>query len=405
MDKDDFLRWFRGRYGIKDQRLEDELYKKHQPDFKDAGQDDGERESVVALIDDEVSYYNLGRDRERSDRERDPRKRNEHVDEEQVPIPPPWGAYEMARAKAVSEYLGKVASADKLTTRYRERVLGRTLTAQEAETFLSSPVAASVSTGIELRVKRRRISFLEYEIEEKAEDDDGPYRVLRYSYAGRDLELRLRPVIRIPDRGDSFMVYPGDTISPDERWQAIPDQNANVLLLPMRSGDSVVAKSNSALDLLEKQAKRLFRRYLIEPEDAAWLILTGENPQPKYMSAESSSVSSDYLSRAVLTLTVEPWVSPEKVTSYYRDIRQSILQDAGSKDRTVEVFRFVVAHTDVEESTLKKTPQWSHLCDLWNAEHRKDPGKRFSDYRDFRRSYIRGRDAIAFPISAFHISI
>jgi hypothetical protein len=195
------------------------------------------------------------------------------------------------------------------------------------------------------------------------------------------------------------MVYPGDTISPDEWWQPIPDQNANVLLLPMRSGDSVVAKSNSALDLLAKQANRLFRRYLLEPEDAAWLILTGENPKPKYMSARLSSVSSVYLSRAVLTLTVEPWVSPDMVTSYYRDIRQSILQDAGSKDRTVEVFRFVVAHTEVEEITMEKTPQWKRLCDLWNAEHPDDPGKRFSDYRDFRKSYIRGHDAIAFPIS------
>jgi len=388
VSKRDFERKFRGRYKIKDPDYVKDLYEEYETDFDNAGKNEERIEEVFDLIDARVSDYKRGRARERAERERDQKKRNEHVDEEQVPIPPPWGAYEMARAKAVSEYVAKVASADKLTTKYRERVLGRTLTAQEAERFLSSPVAASVRTGI-----------LEYEIKEQAEDDDGPYRVLRYGYAGCDLELRLRPVLRIPDRGDSFMVYPGDTISPEERWQAIPDQNANVLLLPMRSGDSVVAKSNSALDLLAKQAERFFRRYLLEPEDAAWLILTGENPQPKYMSAKSSSVSSDYLSRAVLTLTVEPWVSPEKVTSYYRDIRQSILQDAGSKDRTVEVFRFVVAHTEVEESTLKKTPQWSHLCNLWNAEHPDDPGKRFSDYRDFRRSYIRGRDAIAFPIS------
>ena len=117
------------------------------------------------------------------------------------------------------------------------------------------------------------------------------------------------------------------------------------------------------------------------------------------MSARLSSVSSVYLSRAVLTLTVEPWVSPEEVTSYYRDIRQSILQDAGSKDRTVEVFRFVVAHTGVEEITLKKTPQWSHLCDQWNEEYPEGHRWHFSSYRDFRRSYIRGRNAIAFPIS------
>jgi hypothetical protein len=399
VSKRDFERKFRGRYRIKDPDYVNELYEEYGADFDNAGKNEERIEEVFDLIDARVSDYKRGRARERAERERDQKKRNEHVDEEQVPIPPPWGAYEMARAKAVSEYVAKVAPADIVTTRYRERVLGRTLTAQEAERFLSSPVAASVNTGIGLRARRRRVSFLDYEIEEQAEDDDGPYRVLRYSSAGRDLEFRLRPLLRVPGRGDSFMVYPGDTISPDEWWQPIPDQNANVLLLPMRSGDSVVAKSNSALDLLAKQANRLFRRYLLEPEDAAWLILTGENPKPKYMSARLSSVSSVYLSRAVLTLTVEPWVSPEEVTSYYRDIRQSILQDAGSKDRTVEVFRFVVAHTEVEEITMEKTPQWKRLCDLWNAEHPDDPGKRFSDYRDFRKSYIRGHDAIAFPIS------
>jgi len=386
LSKQEFEQEFRSRYKIEDPTLVDAFWERHRVEYEFG--DPKLQEEVFGEIDAKIPIYDLGRARERTERER-----------KQITMQPPWGAYETARAKAVSEYVAKVASADIVTTRYRERVLGRALTAQEAKRFLSSPVAAGVRTGIGLRLKRRRISFLEYEIEEPAEDDNGPYRVLRYSYAGRDLGIRLRPLLRVPGRGASLMVYPGGTISPDEWWQVIPDQNANVLLLPMRSGDSVVAKGNSALDLLAKQANKLVRRYLLEPEDAAWLILTGENPRPKYMSARLSSVSTDDLSRAVLTLTVEPWVSLNKVTSYYRDIQQSILQDAGSKDRTVEVFRFVIAHTEEEETTLEKTPQWKHLCDLWNAEHPEDPGKRFSDYRDFRRSYIRGRDAIAFPIS------
>jgi hypothetical protein len=166
----------------------------------------------------------------------------------------------------------------------------------------------------------------------------------------------------------------------------------------MRSGDSVVAKSNSALDLLMKQAEKLFHRYLLEPAEAAWLILTGEPPKPKYMSARLSSLSTDDLSRAALTLTLEPWVSPDKITSYIRDIRQSILHDAGCKHRTVEVFRFVVAHTDLEETTLEKPPPWSSLCDQWNEKYPESHRWHFSDYRDFRTSYIRGRDAIAFPL-------
>jgi hypothetical protein len=172
-----------------------------------------------------------------------------------------------------------------------------------------------------------------------------------------------------------------------------------VLLLPTPSDDFVLAKNNSAWDLLAKQANRLVHKYLLEPAEAAWLILTGTPPKPKYMSAKLHSNSTDDLSRAVLTLTLEPWVSSDKVATYCGQIRQSILHDAGCKHRTVEVFRFVVAHTDVEEATLQKTPQWTHLCGLWNKEYPEGHRWHFSDYRDFRTSYIRGRDTIAFPIS------
>ena len=74
MNKDDFRQRLRGRHRIRDQRLEDKLYNKYQRDFRDAGQDDVEQENVFALIDDEVSTYNLGRDRERIDRERDQKR-------------------------------------------------------------------------------------------------------------------------------------------------------------------------------------------------------------------------------------------------------------------------------------------------------------------------------------------
>jgi hypothetical protein len=397
-EQKDFERAFRARHGIKDSAYVDDLWEEFGADYDNNRKDKDRLEEVWGVIGREVRSYKIGRARGRTERERDRTTRNERFDEEHVTIRPPGGAYEVARAKAVSEYVAKVASTDTVTIRYRERVLGRTLAAHKAERFLFSPVAASVRASIGPRVKPRRVSFLDYEIGEQAEDDSGHYRVLRYNHAGRDLETRLRPVLQVPGRGGSFMVYPGDTVSPDEWWQNIPDQNADVLL-PIRSGDSVVAKSNSALDLLMKQADKLFHRYLLEPAEAAWLILTGEPPKPKYMSASLTSLSTDDLSRAALTLTLEPWVSPDKVTSYIRDIRQSILHGAGSKARTVEVFRFVVAHTEVEETTLEKIPRWRHLCELWNEEYPEDHRWHFADYRDFRTAYIRGRDAIALPIS------
>jgi hypothetical protein len=400
MGKQDFERAFRGRHGIKDAGYVDYLWEEFGADYDNNRKDKERLEEIWGVIDGEVRSYNFGRARGRTERERDRRTRNERFDEEHVLIEPSGGPHEAARAKAVSEYVAKVASADAVTIRYRERVLGRILTVAEARKFLFSPVAATVPTRIGLRTKPRNVSFLDYEIGKQAKDDSGPYRMLRYSYEGRDIELRLRPLLQVPGRsGDTFLIYPGDTISPEEWWQAIPDQNADVLLLPIPTGDSVVAKTSSALDLLMKQANRLVHRYLLEPTEAAWLILTGEPPEPKYMSATLNSLSTDDLSRAVLTLTVEPWVPPAKVMSYCREIRQSILHDAGSKHRTVEVFRFVVAHTEVEEATLKKTPQWSLLCKLWNDEYPEDHRWHFSESRDFRKAYIRGRDAIVFPLA------
>jgi hypothetical protein len=399
MSKQNFEREFRGRYKIKDPEYVDDLYEEFGAEYDNAGKDKKLREEVFDLIDARVRSYKRGRERERAERERDKTRRKERIDEE-VPIQPLGGPYETARAKAVSEYVAKVASTDTVTIKYRERVLGRTLTVDEARRFLSSPVAATVSAGIGLRAKPRNVSFLDYEMGEQAEDDIGPYRTLRYSYAGRNLETRLRPVLQVPGRGDSFLVYPGNTISPDELRQTIPDQNADVLLLPVPSGDSVVARSNSALDLLAKQANKLLRRYLLELDDAAWLILTGGNPKPKYMSARLSSQNTDDLSRAVLTLTVEPWVPPDTLKTYYQAIRHQILRSSGSVQvRTVEVFRFVISHTEVEEATLERTSQWSHLCELWNEEYPENHPWHFADYPAFRRSFVRGRDAIALPIT------
>src|SRR5215217_2565443 len=154
LSKQEFEQEIRRQYKIKDPYLVDALWKRHGVEYDF---DDPElREEVWREIDAEIPIYALGRRRERTERER-----------KQITIQPPGGAYETARAKVVSEYVAKVASADIVTTRYRERVLDRTLTAQEAKRFLSSPVAASVSTGIGLRLKRRRISFLDYEIKEE----------------------------------------------------------------------------------------------------------------------------------------------------------------------------------------------------------------------------------------------
>lgn len=394
-----FERELRSRHNLKDPDYVSHLWELFGADYDNAGENEEFRDELFAIIDDHVNSYRFGQsNKERTNKQRYERGGSEGIQEATLTIQPRPGTKERARAEAVSEYVAKVASADTLTVRYRERVLGRSLSADEARRFLSSPVAASVSISIVPRAKPRRVSFLDYEIGEQAEEDGDPCRVLRYSYAGRERETRLRPLLRAPGRED-FLLFAGDEISPDEWWQEIPDQDASVLLLPTRFDYSVVAESNSALDLLASQANKVAHRYLLEPTEAAWLILTGEPPKPRYMSASLSSLSNDHLSCAVLTLTIEPWVSPDKVKSYYQEIRQSVLDDAGCKHRTVEVFRFVVAHTDVEEIHLKRKPRWTYLCDQWNERYPEGDRWYFSDYRDFRRSYIRGRDSIAFPLA------
>jgi hypothetical protein len=394
-----FEREVRGRYKLKDPDYVGHLWEEFGADYDNAGNSEKLREELFYSIGERVASYRFGQSsKDRGDRQRDQSAGAGGFHEEQLAIKWHPGSVETARAEAVSEYVAKVASMDTETIRYRDQVLGRTLTAEEAKRFLSSPVAALVRARIRPRAKPQDVSYLDYELEEQAEDDSGPYRMLRYGHAGRERETRLRPLLQVPGRSD-FLVYAGDAIFADEWWQQIPDQHVDALLLPTHFDYSVVAGSNSTLDVLMEQANKLVRRYLLEPAEAAWLILTGEPPKPKYMSASLSSLDIAHLSRAVLTLTVEPWVSPDNVKSYYQEIRQSVLHGAGCKHRTVEVFRFVVAHTEIEESTLMETPEWSRLCDLWNQEYPEDHPWHFSDYRDLRKSYTRGREAIAFPLA------
>lgn len=399
MNKREFERAFRGRYKIKDPDFVKDLLSDFEADFDDAGENKNQREDVWRVIDRQVRSYNSGRARERIERERVQADRDERIDEKQVTIQPHAGAYETARVEALSEYIAKVASANPVTINYRKRILGRRLTANEAELFLSSPIAATASVRIDPRARPCGVECLNFEIEEQAEDDGGPYRVLRYRYAGRNVETRLRPLLLVPGRGEFAWVYPGDTIYFDEGWQQIPGRDADGVLLPTPSGDYVVAKSNSALDRLAEQGSKLARRYLLEPRTAIWFILTGERPEPKFMSARLNSLGTDDLSRAVLTLTVEPWVPPERVKTYYQEIRNHVLRSSGSlNDRTVAVFRFVVSHMEVKGTALTH-PKLKHLAELWNEQYSEGDDWYFADYRAFRRSYVRGRDALVFPFA------
>src|SRR5215211_6972830 len=101
LSKQEFEQEIRHRYKIKDPYLVDALWKRHGVEYDF---DDPElREEVWREIDAKIPIYVLGRRKERTERKR-----------KQIP-PPPGGAYEMARAKAVSEYSAKVASLDTVT--------------------------------------------------------------------------------------------------------------------------------------------------------------------------------------------------------------------------------------------------------------------------------------------------
>ncbi len=98
-------------------------------------------------------------------------------------------------------------------------------------------------------------------------------------------------------------------------------------------------------------------------------------------------------------LTVEPWVPPETVKKYYQEIRHSVMGGSGSvRDRTLAVFRFVVSHMEVKGTNLT-VPNLKRLAELWNEEYPEGHNWHFSSYRDFNKSYHRGREAIAFPLS------
>ncbi len=131
-------------------------------------------------------------------------------------------------------------------------------------------------------------------------------------------------------------------------------------------------KSHSVHDRLREIAEALASAYYWPVPQAAWWVLTGQ--RAPVVSPIELSYSSDVFQQRI-SLTLSPWISPERLEEIYRPLYKWMHFDpnrtakrerkADRGTRTYAVVLFVLARTDQDGHR----PPWASLTREWNAVH------------------------------------
>lgn len=118
---------------------------------------------------------------------------------------------------------------------------------------------------------------------------------------------------------------------------------------------------------LAELTKELERVYFWKGINASWFVLTGYVPVVNTFKLRISHTWRPHGPKvATVTLTVEPWLSAEKVQQIYRDVQRRLL---GGKDngrvgeRSLKLLQFVAEHRE------SANVSWQELRRLWNATY------------------------------------
>lgn len=316
--------------------------------------------------------------------------------------------YERRRAEAYSVYAAKIAATEFRVLRFRDRALGgRTLTFEEANTLLTSPVAAQFSTAW-FHYHRVPVIAHMFEISEveNGQDPYGCYR--RIEVNGRACEQR--PLRWTLNGGPIFpgeILHPGDETSPSAG-------DKPVMFLPLEiigeDGGDVLALKRSVVGELVGLGEQLANWYSWQEADAIRFILLGDIvPQVAPLKARvalrrRSTTAGAALNHGHITLIAEPWVSPKTITDFFQSIRQQVFGRTNRpfSERNVTVFKFVTECMEVEtvrepgeliSSRLVRRASWRSLMETWNQEQ--SQAWRYHDPRNFQKDFDRGRRAVA----------
>jgi hypothetical protein len=321
------------------------------------------------------------------------------LNQSQNPNGPSLSDDELKRASAFSEYLAKAAEGEPAIQNFRRRILGvETLTQEQAQNLVSDPALGFLSPGWFLI---HHIPLLDNQIrildEESRRDPKIPNLV----------ELIVR--VELPD---------GRTETED--IVSMTNLQPAILTLPYGSelpSREVPVWPSSVLGILRKLSVALAGHYTWQEEDAAWFVLTGEEPMVSPLSWSTSRYGERDFKHWVINLNVAPWISTETLANYYRYLQRSRLgrNNRPLSERNVAVFRFVIAHLEAQPDKVDAalawkgvptsiisrarpsvlgSPTWRTMLERWNRAH---PEWEYTDVRLFSRDFYRAHKAISQP--------
>jgi hypothetical protein len=129
-------------------------------------------------------------------------------------------------------------------------------------------------------------------------------------------------------------------------------------------------------------------------DEAIQWVLMGRVPATPAIRSQFLINPAENAERAIITLAIDPWVSPESVERVYRAMRKKYVS-GGFRDwnrgRPLAVFLFVAEERLRSGTTLS----WRDLLDRWESAN---PDRSYDGgLRNFRRDYQRAKDYLLRP--------
>jgi hypothetical protein len=145
----------------------------------------------------------------------------------------------------------------------------------------------------------------------------------------------------------------------------------------------------SLLRRLHEVATGLCRHYPWKPQDAAWLILTGEAPWAPPLTARVTGPD-QIRNHGTITITAAHWVPKDAVSKFYAEVKSRVDSAPTPSLRRLAVFRFVAEQSSGIRERLVyglNIPSWRSLQARWNEEHPPGHEWHYRDVRNFHRDF------------------
>jgi hypothetical protein len=320
-------------------------------------------------------------------------------------------SWENARANARSMHVAELADKHPLVRRFRTIFLGDAwpLTEEAMDSLVESYAAAFFPLrwfqqwGIDLI---HPSSSIEGEYYRGGRGSDVDHRVtVRVRCYGADITKRVRYAHKREPLSDQESIDSQNIVANGS--DRVKEPYLEYVLDPEERPGCRWVWPGSVLDTLLRVCSALSNRYPWDKTQAGWFVLSGITPlispiEANYQEQTDSTYAQQNRQEvaragwtdeqfigvpdtAEINLTIEPWVSPDRVREVYQDLRLRVVGNRKQPwEQNLRVYAFVKARQgEVERSALPA---------LWNREAQKD--WRYAHPQGFWQAYNRAKRAI-----------